>query len=235
MISLPAAEAYRLWAPSYGPETVVSALDERLVERLSPPPNARRILDAGCGTGRRLRAATGATLAAGIDLVPAMLARAVTGVPGRARGEGCLQLAAANVLAIPLRDCQFDVVWCRLVLGHLTALPAAYTELTRVCRPGGSVIITDFHPAAAAAGHRRTFRAPTGETLAVRHFVHGISAHREAAAAAGLQLAADAEETVGPAVLSLYAAAGRMERYQADLGLPLVLGLRFRHSDAQAH
>jgi malonyl-CoA O-methyltransferase len=225
---LPAAEAYRLWAPSYGPETVVSALDERLVHRLSPPLAGRRLLDAGCGTGRRLASAK-ASLTAGIDLVPEMLARSVGDVPSASRPHH-LALAAADVCAIPFRDHVFDLVWCRLVLGHLPFLPGAYAELARVCRPGGTVIVTDFHPAAVAAGHRRTFRADDGEVREVAHHVHTGPQHVAAAAAAGLRLGLELEEGVGPAVLPFYALAAKTDRYLADLGLPLVLGLRFLKS-----
>ena len=47
-------DAYRLWAPTYAAETVVSFLDEELAVALSPALAGKRLLDAGCGTGRRL-------------------------------------------------------------------------------------------------------------------------------------------------------------------------------------
>ncbi len=222
MITLSPAQAYRLWAPSYADETSVSDLDQRLIRTLSPDAGGRRLLDAGCGTGRRLRETMGARLAIGVDLVPAMLVRA--------RAPLCL--AAGDVRALPFADETFDLVWCRLVVGHIPQLTPAYAELARVCRPGGAIVVTDFHPAAARAGHRRTFHARTGQTIAVVHHVHDVESHGRAACAFGLDLVQVREECVGPAIRAYYLASGRLDRYAADVGLPLVLGLLWRRPAA---
>ena len=55
MTALAAAEAYRLWAPSYSEETAISFLEDKLVTAMTPPLRGLSLLDAGCGTGRRLR------------------------------------------------------------------------------------------------------------------------------------------------------------------------------------
>ena len=164
------AQGYALWAPTYAAETAVSALEASVVASLDVPLRGKRVLDVGCGIARRLGAAreAGATVALGLDLTPAMLAQA--------RGEPLL--AAADARALPLADGAFDVVWCRLVLGHLPALEPAYRELARVCAPGGVVLVTDFHPAAATAGHRRTFRDADGALHELEHHVHRMLAHR---------------------------------------------------------
>src|SRR5690606_10510343 len=90
--------------------------------------------------------------------------------------------------ALPLRDGVFDLVWCRLVAGHIAGLPALYRELARVCRPGAVLVVTDFHPAAVRAGHERTFRDAAGRIHAVEHHVHEAEDHERAACAAGLAL-----------------------------------------------
>ena len=221
MSTLPAREAYRLWAPRYEAETAVSWLDERVVGTLGPPPAGRRLLDVGCGTGRRLRGA-GAALAVGVDLVPEMLAGS---------GGGGLR-AAADLRALPLRAGAFDLVWCRLVVGHLPDLAAAYAELARVCRPGGTVLVTDFHPAAVAAGHRRTFRDAAGATREIEHHVHPAEAHAALAREAGLALRTRMDGCVGPGLRPFYARAGRLAAYREQRGLPLVLALAFRRDGA---
>ncbi|HEU0054293.1 MAG TPA: class I SAM-dependent methyltransferase [Longimicrobium sp.] len=211
-------EAYRLWAPVYEGETAVSYLDDLLVAELTPPLAGKRLLDAGCGTGRRLRAAGGAALATGADLTWEMLSAG--GAGGRA--------AAADVRALPFADAAFDVVWCRLVVGHLPSLDDVYAELARVCRPGGTVVVTDFHPDAAAAGHTRAFRDARGERREVEHRVHLPTTHLRDAGAAGLRLTARRDGAVGEALRPFYAAAGRLERYTADEGLAIVLALAFQ-------
>src|SRR5690606_9698308 len=108
----PAREAYRIWAGRYD-ETVVSALEDRVVAGLSPPLAGRALLDAGCGTGRRLPpAGSGARRAVGVDLTPEMLARAALPV----RGPGP-RLVAGDLCALPFRAGAFDLIWCRLVVG----------------------------------------------------------------------------------------------------------------------
>jgi len=219
MSALAAREGYRLWAPTYDAENAVSQLETALVGEMTRPPGGLRLLDAGCGTGRRLRDC-GAAVATGVDLSPEMIAA------GRDDLDPAIRLLVGDVRALPFPDGGFDLVWCRLVIGHLPECTRAYAELGRVTVPGGQVIVTDFHPAAHAAGHRRTFRR--GDAVhEVEHHVHELEAHREAARAAGLRLAEVREAEIGPSIRLYYERAGRIASYDADRGLPVVLALSF--------
>ena len=222
MSVLSPARGYALWAPSYA-ETAVSALESAAVDSLGVSLRGGRVLDAGCGNGRRLANARegGAAVAVGVDLTPEMLAQV----------KGGALLAAADVRALPIADDAFDVVWCRLVLGHVTELDSAYAELARSCALGGTLVVTDFHPAAAEAGHRRTFRDATGEVHELEHHVHPPGAHYLAAARAGLSLRDRRDCTAGDAVRDYYARAGRLDMYERQLGLPLVLALVFERTE----
>jgi malonyl-CoA O-methyltransferase len=220
---LSAPDGYRLWAPSYGAETAVSELDRQATERLTPDLSGRSLLDAGCGTGRRLReAATRGALGVGVDLVEAMLRR------GRESTSPAPHVAAADVCALPFPAAAFDVVWCRLVIGHLADARAAYGELSRVLRPGGVLVVTDFHPSAARAGHARTFRDAQGSCFAVEHHVHEVEEHLRHGSACGLEPVARLEPCVDEPVRPWYERAGALDRYERDRGLPLVLALAFR-------
>jgi malonyl-CoA O-methyltransferase len=216
MSALSAREGYRLWAPHYERETPVSALEDRLVAGMGPNPEGRRLLDVGCGTGRRMRASR-AAVAIGIDATREMLAR----------GSEAGRVAAGEARALPVASGRFDLVWCRLVVGHLLALGPAYAELARVCRHGGTIVVTDFHPRAAAAGHRRSFRDRTGAVRELMHHVHAEADHLRAAADHGLILTVRQQGEVGPAVRAFYAEAGRLGAYEEQVGLPLVLALAF--------
>ncbi|HEX7120126.1 MAG TPA: class I SAM-dependent methyltransferase [Longimicrobiales bacterium] len=218
---LPARDAYPLWAPQYDAENAVTTLEDHAVGELSPPPAGRALLDAGCGTGRRLPRPSDGGLAVGVDLVPEMLAA------GRASRPGGPPLVAGDATSLPLRAGVFDLVWCRLVAGHLRELLPLYRELARVSRPGAAVVVTDFHPAAARAGHERTFRDAAGRVRAVEHHVHEPEDHERAAAAAGLALDGRVDAVVGPEVRPFYERAGALDRYEAQRGLPLVLALRY--------
>ena len=239
MSVLSPARGYALWAPTYG-ETAVTVLEASAVESLRLPLAGKRVLDVGCGNARRLAGArdAGASMALGVDLTPEMLARAEVQFPrlaALARNasplQGDLLLAAADVRGLPVADAAFDVVWCRLVLGYVADLDAAYAELERCCAPDGVVLVTDFHPAAAEAGHRRTFRDATGEVHELESYVHRADAHHLAAARAGLSLRERRDCTVGDAVRDFYAEAGRIDMYEQQLGLPLVLALVFERTE----
>jgi malonyl-CoA O-methyltransferase len=220
MSALSARDGYSLWAAHYHQETATSALEEQLVRELPIPLRGRALLDAGCGIGRRLDPLA-EPACVGVDLTPAMLAHAEPG----------LRLAAANVCALPFGRSSFDVVWCRLVIGHVRDLSSAYGELARVCRRGGDVVVTDFHPAAVAAGHRRTFRDATGVLREVEHHVHQIQDHARAAAEAGLEERDRRAGTIGESVRRYYVDAQRLSAYEAQRGLPLVLALSYRRAE----
>jgi malonyl-CoA O-methyltransferase len=218
MRALPANEGYRLWAPTYSDETAISFLENKLVQGMTPPLAGLRLLDAGCGTGRRLRA-TDAARATGLDQSAEMLAAG-----GQIAG---VDLVRGNVCEMPFDNRSFDVAWCRLVVGHLPSVERAYSELARVTDFGGAVIVSDFHPAAYEAGHRRTFRF-ADERIELEHHVHRAQTQIHAARAVGLAHAETREAKIGDEVRTFYERAGRLDAYPADRGLPVVLALAFR-------
>lgn len=217
---LPPAEAYRRWAPTYEDAGALAKLDEIACARLDTLPE-RPLLDAACGTGRRMRAADGRGLegAFGIDLVLPML---LAGARGAA-------VAAADLRAIPLLPGSFRSAWCRLAVGHVAELGRVYAELARALAPGGRLLVTDFHPDAARGGLTRTFRCGA-EVLAVEHHVHEAAEHRAAAAGAGLALEELLELPAGEEVRHHFEAAGKLEEWAAQRHLPVLLALRFRRA-----
>jgi malonyl-CoA O-methyltransferase len=211
---LPVRAAYTQWAPHYDAETAVTLLEDQMISTVAVPASAQRMLDAGCGTGRRLRQPS-TVRGVGIDLTFAMLAHAREPLP----------LAAADVRALPFSSETFDIVYCRLVLGHLPDPQRAYGELARVCMPDGLIIVTDFHADAARAGHRRTFKGADGHSHEVEHYVHAPEEHVLLAESTGLRVERCENAVVGPAIRDRYVAAGMRAQYEAQLGLPLVLML----------
>ena len=207
-----AREAYRLWAPTYAAETATSFLDEELAqEMLRGLPHAR-LLDAGCGIGRRIADVPDAI---GIDLSPEMLA------VGAANN-----VVAGDVRSMPFESGQFDMVWSRLVVGHLSDPIGAYREFSRVCAPDGYVFVTDFHPDAVRAGHRRSFTDETGIAHEIEHYVH--SDHIRLAEAAGLSLVMRRDGVVGDSIRDFYEHGIGMKAYKRDIGLKLVAAFLFR-------
>ena len=205
-------EACRLWASTYATETVTCSLDEELARTMLRGLPQTRLLDAGCGIGRRIQNIPNAI---GMDLIPGTLAA------GRAHN-----VVIGDIRAMPFESNCFDMIWCRLVLGYLPDLLLAYGEIFRVCRPGGYVFITDFHPDAAAAGHLRTLTDEEGTVHAIEHFVHGD--HVQLAVDAGLSFVAHCDGAVGPSVRDFYIRGLGLKAYKRDVSLKLVVAFLFR-------
>lgn len=211
------AEAYLRWAPTYEEAGALAELDELALRRLDPAPETP-LLDAACGTGRRLRNADGTFRrgAFGIDLVLPML---LAGARGAA-------VAAADLTALPFAAGSFRTAWCRLAIGHVAEAGRVYAQLGRALAPGGRLVVTDFHPDAARRGLVRSFRSGE-ELLAVEHHIHEVDVHRRAAADAGLSLETLLEQPAGEEVRAHFEAAGKLDAWEAQRELPVLLALSF--------
>jgi ubiquinone/menaquinone biosynthesis C-methylase UbiE len=101
------------------------------------------VLDAGVGTGRNMSHYPDDAAMTGIDLSPAMLARA--GQRQR-RLSVAVDLHQADIMATGFDDHSFDAIvatflFCVLDPDHQTP---ALIELNRICRPGGEIRIIEY-------------------------------------------------------------------------------------------
>jgi malonyl-CoA O-methyltransferase len=208
-------QAYRLWAPTYAEETLLCYLDDELASAMLQGLSHTHLLDAGCGAGARIRDISGAI---GIDLSPEMLA-----------AGGLHTVVAGDIREMPFATGQFDFVWCRLVLGYLRDPFPAYREFFRVCMPGGYVFVTDFHPDATRAGHRRTFSDQAGVVHEIENYDHAN--HAALALQAGLKLVATRDGAVGPSAREFYVRGIGRRAYIRDFGLNLVGAYLFRRPE----
>ena len=117
----------------------VEAFDKALGSR---DQRGMRWLDAGCGSGTLTRwlAGRGAE-AIGVDGAPEMVRAAETGAKQRDYAGG-LGFQVADVGALPFSDASFDAVLCSSVLEYAEN-PASYlSEIARVTKPGGTLLIS---------------------------------------------------------------------------------------------
>ena len=98
--------------------------------------NGKRVLDSGCGKGRfaRLLLERNPTcLLTGFDLAEAMLRFVPDGI-GRCAG---------SMTALPFTDGAFDGAYATESLEHAVDIAGAVSEMCRVVKPGGRVVIID--------------------------------------------------------------------------------------------
>jgi ubiquinone/menaquinone biosynthesis C-methylase UbiE len=107
-----------------------------------PPRENLKILDVGCGTGEMLvtYAKPGCELV-GIDRSPSMLDVA------RQKLGSTAKLLLENATHMSFADGTFDLVTCMLALHEMPAedRPRVLRECRRVMKPGGHILLIDFH------------------------------------------------------------------------------------------
>jgi len=122
----------------------------RLVIEFSGAGPKDTLLDVACGPGIVVCAfAKVVAHASGIDVTPAMLeqARALQ----KEKGLANVSWHLGEALPLPFPDASFSIVTSRFAFHHLLDPGATLVEMTRVCRPGGTVMLIDAAPPADKA------------------------------------------------------------------------------------
>jgi SAM-dependent methyltransferase len=109
------------------------AVLREMLREASLPPGAR-ILDVGCGTGGNLRFLASYGEAEGCDCAEEALEYCAR--------RGFQRTRLADACGLPYEDSTFDLVTCLDVLEHVRLDALAFSELARVTRPGGYVLVT---------------------------------------------------------------------------------------------
>ncbi len=99
-------------------------------------------LDLCCGPGTFLRALAGQVrFAAGVDITPAMLARARQEAASASLSN--VAFLSADVNALPFPKESWDFIFCGYALHHLLHPAHVIAEMARIVRPAGRVGIAD--------------------------------------------------------------------------------------------
>ena len=134
------APFYRLWRNRYD-----TPLVEHVVSLVRDRNGARRILDAGCGTGLfsiTLAAGLPGSQVIGVDFSTGMLAVAES--QARARSLDNATFSRADAGALPFDRESFDVVVAAGLLPNVNDHRVVLREFGRVGRTGGRVLIVEF-------------------------------------------------------------------------------------------
>ena len=168
-------QSFERAAPTYdSAASVQRAICHDLIERLPAMP-AKRLLDAGCGTGYALpllRQRFPQAHVVGLDLSPAML---------RHVAEPCCRIAA-DLEHLPLAAASVDLFWSSLAV-QWCELPLVLGEARRILRPGGALALASLGPATfhelrhAFAGvdeYRHTLAFHTADEIAAMAATAGL-------------------------------------------------------------
>jgi ubiquinone/menaquinone biosynthesis C-methylase UbiE len=111
-------------------------------------PAGARVLEVGCGPGHlSIRLARHGFAVTGLDLDPAMIARARTNAdrPGNS-DQRRPSLLVGDVASLAFPDRSFDLVVSTLSMHHWADPTAGLAEIGRVLRPGDRALVWDFRP-----------------------------------------------------------------------------------------
>jgi malonyl-CoA O-methyltransferase len=212
-------EGYDQWAACYDTDqNPLVALEEPQVDRLLGDVKGLAVLDVGCGTGRHaLRLAAAGAVVHAVDFSERMLDEA-----HRKPGAAGISFQVHDLAQpLPFPDATFDRVVCGLVVDHIADLVSLFSEMLRVCKPTGCVVVSVMHPAMMLRGVQARFRDPgTGQEIRPASQPNQLSDYVLAAARAECVFDHLSEHVVGEDL------ANRLERARKYVGWPMLFMMR---------
>jgi len=118
------------------------------------PARESRVLEVATGPGYvALAFATVCREVVGVDLTDAPLTIARQNQADR--GVTNTRFESADAKRLPFRNGSFDLTVCRLAFHHFDTPGQVFSEMVRVCRPGGKVVVEDL--VASERGNRAAY------------------------------------------------------------------------------
>ncbi len=219
--------AYNLWAENYDyqPYNLMLSLDEEILTELMSYLDLKNkvIADVGCGTGRHwdnfLHHQPEKLL--GFDVSKGMLDMLKKKFP-KAQTH---HLINDKLSELDNESC--DIVFSTLTIAHIKNAADVLQEWKRVLKPGGQIIITDYHPIALAKGARRTFNY-NKKTIAVRNYVHSTESIKKIAKQLHLKVLHFMEKSIDEKSRPFYENQNALDLYEAWKGTPIIYGIHLK-------
>lgn len=185
------ASGYKAWSDTYdnNPNLLIE-VEEPVVKSILKSFKKGKALDVACGTGRysRILHDLGHKVI-GVDNTPEMLQHAKSRVPKADFIHG-------DVEKLPIANESVDLAICALVLTHLPSIDRTISELNRVVRLQGHIVLSDIHPWFVAIGGQAEFQDINGEKGYIFNFVHQPSRYLGTFNKLGLKITQCVEPTL---------------------------------------
>jgi 2-polyprenyl-3-methyl-5-hydroxy-6-metoxy-1,4-benzoquinol methylase len=115
---------------------------DRIIQTLAPK-SGQTLLDAGCGYGfHAVRLARSGVQVTGVDFSEVALRHSAATIERAGLSER-IRVQQGDLLDLPFLNGTFDYVHCWGVLMHVPQIDAALTELIRVLKPGGKLVLME--------------------------------------------------------------------------------------------
>ncbi len=166
-------QSYTLAAPIYDALLAAATRKARKRSLQALPTTAQQVLLLGVGTGLDLPHLPENRQYTGVDLTPAMLARACAKA-----GHLDFHPVLGDAQSLPFADGSFDAVVAHLILAVVPQPLRCLAEAARVLRPGGTLLIFDKFLRPGQRAPLRRLLTPLAGKLASRLDVEFETLHR---------------------------------------------------------
>jgi ubiquinone/menaquinone biosynthesis C-methylase UbiE len=220
-------QAYNIWADSYDnqPHNLMLALDELVFSELLNEVlvQGKIIADIGCGTGRHWQKMLDKNphKIIGFDVSEGMLHILHSKFPNAET-----HLLSGHTLN-NVADNTFDIVISTLSIAHIADAEAALKEWYRVLKPGGDMILTDYHPVALARGGKRTFKN-NQEMITIKNHVHSIDRIKTITGQLHLKIIRLIEKPIEDSVKEYYEKNDALAIFEAWKNVPIIYGIHLK-------
>ena len=223
-------KAYDLWAANYDgqPDNLMLALDEEVFSTLLNEIEIKDkiLVDVGCGTGRHWKKIIDRQpkKITGFDVSEKMLAMLRQKFPQSETRH------LINHKLNGLVDNSCDIIISTLTIAHIKNIEEALKEWMRLLKPGGDIIITDYHPTALANGADRTFNYKN-KKVAIINYTHPIEKIKIIIAGLHLKVIKTIEKNIDKAAKPYYEKQNALVVFEKWKNMPIIYGLQLKKDD----